>query len=65
MGTQSASYALMEHLLDGDASFRLRVLTALTSLHRAHPELNSDTQLLEMALAAEILGHYRSYQWKN
>ena len=52
----------MEHLLDGDASFRLRVLTALTSLHRAHPELNSDTQLLEMALAAEILGHYRSYQ---
>jgi AAA family ATP:ADP antiporter len=62
MGTQSASYALVEQLLDGDASFRLRVLTALTSLHRAHPELNSDTQLLEMALAAEILGHYRSYQ---
>jgi HEAT repeat protein len=33
IGTQSASYALMEHLLDGDASFRLRVYTALTNLH--------------------------------
>jgi AAA family ATP:ADP antiporter len=62
MGTQSASHALMEHLLDADAGFRLRVLSALTSLHRAHPELKSDAQLLEMALAAEILGHYRSYQ---
>jgi hypothetical protein len=62
MGTQSASHALMEHLLDGDASFRLGILSALTTLHRAHPELKSDAQLLEMALAAEILGHYRSYQ---
>jgi ATP:ADP antiporter, AAA family len=62
MGTQSASYSLMEHLLDSDANLRLRVLSALTSLHRAHPELKCDPQLLETALAAEILGHYRSYQ---
>jgi ATP:ADP antiporter, AAA family len=62
VGTQSASYALMEHLLHTDASFRLRVLSALTNLHRVQPELKCDTQLLEMALAAEILGHYRSYQ---
>lgn len=62
MGTQAASYALMERILDSDCSLRLRVLSALTSLHRAHPELRSDAQLLETALAAEILGHYRSYQ---
>jgi AAA family ATP:ADP antiporter len=62
MGTQSASYALMEHLLDADASFRLRVLSALTSVHREHPELKCEAELLETALAAEILGHYRSYQ---
>jgi AAA family ATP:ADP antiporter len=62
VGTQSASLALMEHLLDADASFRLGVLSALTTLHRAHPELKSDAQLLQMALVAEILGHYRSYQ---
>jgi AAA family ATP:ADP antiporter len=62
MGTQSASYALMEHLLDADASFRLSVLLSLTSLHRKCPEFKCDTELLETALAAEILGHYRSYQ---
>lgn len=62
MGKQSASHALMEHLLDSDASFRLRVLSALTSLHREHPEFKCDGELLETALAAEILGHYRSYQ---
>ena len=61
-GMQPASYALMERLLDADASLRLRVLSALTCLHREHPEFKCDTELLETALAAEILGHYRSYQ---
>ncbi len=62
IGTQSASYALMEHLLDGDTTFRLRMLSGLNQLHRLHPELKRDTQMLETVLAAEILGHYRSYQ---
>ena len=62
LGTQSASYALMDRILDTDTSIRLRVLSALTSLHRAHPELTCDTCLLETALTAEIMGHYRSYQ---
>ncbi|HXY48241.1 MAG TPA: Npt1/Npt2 family nucleotide transporter [Terriglobales bacterium] len=62
MGTQSASHALMEHLLDTDTGFRMHVLSALTSLHRKHPEFKCDAELLETALAAEILGHYRSYQ---
>lgn len=62
IGTQSASYALMEHILDPDPGLRLRVLLALAGLHRGHPELRCDVQLLETVLAAEILGHYRSYQ---
>jgi ATP:ADP antiporter, AAA family len=62
IGTQAASHTLMEHLLDSDASFRLRILSASNNLHRRHPELKCDTQMLETALAAEILGHYRSYQ---
>jgi ATP:ADP antiporter, AAA family len=62
MGTQSASYALMEHLLDSDTGCRMRVLLGLTTLHRKHPEFKCDAELLETALAAEILGHYRSYQ---
>src|SRR5438552_3342901 len=62
IGTQSASYALMEHLLDGDTTFRLRMLSGLNQLHRLPPDLKRDTQMLETVLAAEILGHYRSYQ---
>jgi HEAT repeat protein len=62
IGTQSASQVLMEHLLSSDASFRLRILSASNNLHRRHPELKCDTQMVETALAAEILGHYRSYQ---
>jgi AAA family ATP:ADP antiporter len=62
MGTQSASQALMEHLLNSDASFRLRILSASNTLHRRHPDIKCDTQMVETALAAEILGHYRSYQ---
>jgi hypothetical protein len=41
---------------------RHRVISALNKLHRLHPELKVDKQLLETVLAAEILGHYRSYQ---
>jgi HEAT repeat protein len=62
IGTQGASHALMEHVLDPDTSFRFLVLSALTTLHRANLELRCDVQLLETALTAEILGHYRSYQ---
>ncbi len=62
VGTQEASYALMELLLDSDTNLRYRVLAALITLHRGHPELKCDAQLLETALTAEILGHYRSYQ---
>ena len=62
MATQSASQALMEQLLNSDAGFRLRILSASNTLHRRHPEIKCDTQMVETALAAEILGHYRSYQ---
>jgi hypothetical protein len=62
MGTQSAFNALVEHLLDADSRLRLRILADLSTLHHLHPELQCDAELLEMLLAAEILGHYRSYQ---
>jgi len=62
MGTQSAFDALVEHLLDADSRLRLRILTDLSTLHHLHPQLECDTEFLEMLLAAEILGHYRSYQ---
>jgi len=62
MGTQLACDALVEHLLVTDSRLRLRTVSALNTLHRLHPKLECDAEILEMLLSAEILGHYRSYQ---
>jgi AAA family ATP:ADP antiporter len=62
IGTPSAARVLQDNLLEIDATLRFRIVSALNKLHRLHPELELDTQMLETALAAEIIGHYRSYQ---
>jgi hypothetical protein len=38
------------------------MISALNKIHRLHPEIALDMQLVETVLAAEIMGHYRSYQ---
>jgi AAA family ATP:ADP antiporter len=62
IGTPAAARVLMENLLQGDTQLRFHVISALNKLHRLHPEIQRDIQLLETVLLAEILGHYRSYQ---
>ena len=62
IGTPSAAQVLMENLLESDTTLRFRTISALNKLQRLHPEIETDTQMLETVLAAEILGHYRSYQ---
>jgi ATP:ADP antiporter, AAA family len=62
IGTQAAAQVLMENLLESDTTLRFRTVSALNKLKRIHPEIETDTQMLETVLAAEILGHYRSYQ---
>jgi AAA family ATP:ADP antiporter len=62
VGTQLACNVLVECLLDADSRLRLRIVSALNTIHSLHPELECDAEILEMLLAAEILGHYRSYQ---
>jgi hypothetical protein len=62
IGTQLACNALVGHLLDADSRLRLRIVSALNTLHHLHPKLECDAEILEMLLSAEILGHYRSYQ---
>ncbi|HXY50675.1 MAG TPA: Npt1/Npt2 family nucleotide transporter [Terriglobales bacterium] len=62
VGTASAARVLHENLLERDTTLRFRIICALNKLHRLHPEVEPDTQMLETVLAAEILGHYRSYQ---
>ena len=62
IGTPSAARVLMENLLESDTTLRFRIISALNKLHHMHPEVETDVQMLETVLAAEILGHYRSYQ---
>jgi ATP/ADP translocase/HEAT repeat protein len=53
---------LQERLLEEDPSLRYRVIAALNKLRRLHPEVQLDRKLIELLLAAEIAGHYRSHQ---
>ena len=62
IATPAAARVLQENLLQSDTALRFRIICALNKVHRLHPEIEPDTQMLETVLAAEILGHYRSYQ---
>lgn len=53
---------LQEKLLEEDPALRYRVIAALNKLRRLHPEVQLDRKLIELLLAAEIAGHYRSHQ---
>jgi AAA family ATP:ADP antiporter len=62
LGTSAAAGVLLDNLLQGDTMLRFRTIDALNRLYRLNPEIVLDVQMLETVLAAEILGHYRSYQ---
>jgi ATP:ADP antiporter, AAA family len=62
IGTDEAAAVLADHLLDGDAVLRLRILVALARMRDERAEVAIDPRPLEAALGAEVLGHYRSYQ---
>ena len=62
IGTPVALEVLIEGLLQSDVTLRQRVIASLNKLHDVHPEVHIDPQLVELVLAAEIAGHYRSYQ---
>ena len=62
IGTPVALEVLIEGLLQSDVTLRHRVIASLNKLHDVHPEVRIDEQLVELVLAAEIAGHYRSYQ---
>ncbi|MGB7220006.1 MAG: Npt1/Npt2 family nucleotide transporter, partial [Vicinamibacterales bacterium] len=62
MATPSAEEVLVEHLLDPDPLLRLRAVAALNKLRQLNPDRRLERELVETVLAAEILGHYRSYQ---
>lgn len=62
IGTPAAAQALLENLLQSDSLLRFAIIRALNKLHRLSPEMAIDVPMIETVLAAEILGHYRSYQ---
>jgi HEAT repeat protein len=62
IGTTAAQGVLVESVLDRDVVLRYHTITALNRLGQAHPERSTDRKLIESVLAAEIMGHYRSYQ---
>jgi len=62
IGSSSAQAVLTESVLDRDVVLRYHTITALNKLGQQHPERSTDRKLIESVLAAEIMGHYRSYQ---
>ena len=62
IGTRGAQLVLIESVLDKDVVLRYHTIAALNRLGQAHPDRSTDRKLIESVLAAEIMGHYRSYQ---
>jgi AAA family ATP:ADP antiporter len=62
LGTPAAASVLLDNLLESDTTLRFRTIAALNKLCRQNSQIAVDVQMLETVLAAEILGHYRSYQ---
>lgn len=62
IGTPFAQQVLLEGLLQADVTLRHRILASLNKLHDIHRDVRVDPNVVELVLAAEIAGHYRSYQ---
>jgi AAA family ATP:ADP antiporter len=62
IGTVEAERVLVDYLLDPDPVLRLRTISALNRLREQTADRRREQELVETVVAAEILGHYRSYQ---
>jgi hypothetical protein len=62
IGGAGSVEALLESLLQSDATLRHRVIASLNKLEVRYPGVRLDPGVIELLLAAEIAGHYRSYQ---
>ncbi len=61
-GVDALGASLMSGLFEAGAPLRHRLVMALNKLKQRHPLIELDVTLIELLLAAEIAGHYRSYQ---
>ena len=62
IGTDRAERALMAAVLESDSSLRHRVIASLNKLKEQYRPAGPEPEMLDLLLAAEIAGHYRSYQ---
>jgi AAA family ATP:ADP antiporter len=62
IGTPDAEQVLVGSLLNADTTLRHRVVASLNKLRALHPDVHIEAGTIEVLLAAEIAGHYRSYQ---
>ena len=62
IGTGEAEHALIASLLESDGTVRHRIISSLNKLRAGRPDIRIDPGVVELLLAAEIAGHYRSYQ---
>jgi HEAT repeat protein len=62
IGGVQARDALVENLLVSDVAVRDEVVAGLNRLHVRDPETVVDRRVVEMALTAESVAHYRSHQ---
>src|SRR5581483_5219958 len=62
IATRGAERVLIDNLLQPDSLLRFNVIRALNKLHTVDPVSIEDIPVIESVLAAEIVGHYRSYQ---
>jgi hypothetical protein len=62
IGTTNAAQALAENLVQAEPELRTKVVSALNKLCEFQHNLKPDRQLIESAMVAEMMGHYRSYQ---
>jgi HEAT repeat protein len=62
IGSEEAERALVGSLLESDGTVRHRVIASLNKLRAVRPDIRIDPGVVEVLLAAEIAGHYRSYQ---
>lgn len=62
ISTPEAERVLIDNLLQADSLLRFNVIRSLNKLHTVDPVNLGDVPVIESLLAAEIVGHYRSYQ---
>jgi ATP:ADP antiporter, AAA family len=62
IATADAEEALVSSLLEADGTVRHRIIASLNKLRAVRPDVRVDPSVVELLLAAEIAGHYRSYQ---